>query len=188
MRIWLPSKVAGTGARLTAVGVPYIHAKVMVCDDNAITVGSANFNGRSMEGDTDTEINLTFRRAPAAAAADPDVKKMREDARFEWDKPEPTSETDPAYAGSYFARHNLRRYGLRHWQADEILTAFPVGRAGFVDYMLQFQDSPFVDKLLTKKMTHAELDAQLAAIPTAIIDFADPNYVEELLDLFENVL
>ena len=49
-------------------------------------------------------------------------------------------------------------------------------------------NSPFVDKLLTKKLTHAELDAQLAIIPTAMINFDDPSYVEELLDLFENVL
>jgi len=187
VRIWLPSKVEGSGAKLKVTGVPYRHAKMMICDDNTITVGSANFNGRSMDGDTDTEINLTFRRAPGSHAGEPDVKTLREDARFEWHKPEPADENDATrYPNSYFARHNLRRYGARHWEADSILTAFPTGRAAFVDYMLQFQDSPFVDKLLTKKLTRTEAEAKLASVP--LINFDDPAYVEKMLELFENLL
>ncbi|MED6193562.1 hypothetical protein PIB30_020706 [Stylosanthes scabra] len=36
----------------------YVHSKMMIVDDEYIIVGSANINGRSMDGDRDTEIAM----------------------------------------------------------------------------------------------------------------------------------
>jgi phosphatidylserine/phosphatidylglycerophosphate/cardiolipin synthase-like enzyme len=188
VRIWLPSIITGSGAKIRVVGVPYIHAKMMFVDDRYLTVGSANLNGRSLDG-LDTEINFVVDRRPGTHPGEPDVKQLIEDARFEWQKSEPTDENDAAnYPNSYYARHNLRRYTARHWEADRELTQFPTNKSGFLDYLLQFQNSPYVEKMLSKKLTRAELSAKLDQVPKRRLDLDDPNYPEVLMDWFENIL
>ncbi len=53
------------GGRLASEQV-YVHAKLMIVDDEKILVGSANLNGRSLEGDRDSEIDL-YLHAPELA-------------------------------------------------------------------------------------------------------------------------
>lgn len=36
----------------------YVHSKGMIVDDEAVIIGSANINQRSMEGSRDTEIAM----------------------------------------------------------------------------------------------------------------------------------
>jgi phosphatidylserine/phosphatidylglycerophosphate/cardiolipin synthase-like enzyme len=188
VRIWLPAVITGTGAKIRVVGVPYIHAKMMFVDERYMTVGSANLNGRSLDG-LDTEINFTLDRGPASRPGQPDVKQLIEDARFEWHKPEPADENDAAnYPNSFYSRHNLRRYTVRHWEADRELTKFPPDKNGFADYLLQFQDSPYVEKLLSKRVTRADLIAKLDEVPKRVLDLDDPNYPERLMNLFEGIL
>jgi phosphatidylserine/phosphatidylglycerophosphate/cardiolipin synthase-like enzyme len=187
-RIWLPAVVTGAGAKLKVVGVPYIHAKMMFVDDRYMVVGSANLNGRSLDG-LDSEINFLVERGPNSHPGEPDVKQLIEDPRFEWHKPEPVDENDAAnYPNSYYQRHNLRRYTVRHWEADRELTRFPAGKDAFLDYMLQFQNSPYVEKALTKKLTRADLGAKLDQVPKMLLDLDDPDYPDRLMNAFESIL
>ena len=39
----------------------YVHSKIMVIDDVAAIIGSANINDRSMQGSRDSEIAVLFR-------------------------------------------------------------------------------------------------------------------------------
>lgn len=36
----------------------YIHCKLMIVDDNAVIIGSANINDRSQTGNRDSEVNF----------------------------------------------------------------------------------------------------------------------------------
>ena len=46
---------------------PYIHAKVMIVDEHLSIIGSANTNGRSMNGKADSEINIRVDDQPFAS-------------------------------------------------------------------------------------------------------------------------
>ncbi len=39
----------------------YVHSKLMIIDDVAAIIGSANINDRSMQGSRDSEIAVLFR-------------------------------------------------------------------------------------------------------------------------------
>jgi hypothetical protein len=116
------------------------------------------------------------------------VKQLIEDPRFEWTKPEPADEKAADYGNSYYARHNLRRYRVGHWAADVELALFPVGKDPILDYFLQFQSSPYVDKLLAKEYTRAELAAEVDKVPKVLVDLDDPSFPDQMMDLFEAVL
>ncbi|KAH3743817.1 Phospholipase D gamma 1 [Pelomyxa schiedti] len=53
----------------------YVHSKMMIADDNAIIIGSANINERSMNGARDTEIAVLA--SPSNAASAQDIQKLR---------------------------------------------------------------------------------------------------------------
>lgn len=38
----------------------YVHSKLMIVDDSFVLIGSANINDRSLLGDRDSEIAVTF--------------------------------------------------------------------------------------------------------------------------------
>jgi phospholipase D1/2 len=39
----------------------YIHSKIMIVDDEAVIIGSANINDRSMKGDRDSEVCVVIK-------------------------------------------------------------------------------------------------------------------------------
>lgn len=53
-----PIEEAGGKIFAPKAGRPYIHAKMMIVDGERLVVGSANINGRSMDGRADSEINF----------------------------------------------------------------------------------------------------------------------------------
>jgi phosphatidylserine/phosphatidylglycerophosphate/cardiolipin synthase-like enzyme len=64
---------------LTERGDPiYVHAKIMVVDDSALRVGSANLNSRSMRLDTECDV-LIDTSLPANASCGPTIRAIRED-------------------------------------------------------------------------------------------------------------
>jgi hypothetical protein len=54
--------------------------------------------------------------------------------------------------------------------------------------MLQFQNSPYVEKALTKKLTRADLGAKLDQVPKMLLDLDDPDYPDRLMNAFESIL
>jgi phosphatidylserine/phosphatidylglycerophosphate/cardiolipin synthase-like enzyme len=126
VRIWMPRRPAKGGPAR-----PYIHSRLMVVDDRALFIGSANLNGRSLDGYADSEINLLL-------TASGEVARIA--AKHGW-RDEPDSEHAPDYAGTYYARHHLVRYARPHWSIDQALGAFPVGKAAILDYWEAFNQS-----------------------------------------------
>jgi len=126
----------------------------MVVDDRALFIGSANLNGRSLDGYADSEINLLLTATTEVA---------RITAKHRW-ADEPDSEQAPDYAGTYYARHNLVRYTPPHWQVDQALSAFPRGQAAILDYWEAF-NGPASRRVDTwpPSMTREQVAAQLAA-------------------------
>jgi phosphatidylserine/phosphatidylglycerophosphate/cardiolipin synthase-like enzyme len=58
LKIWRPKQK----------DTPYVHAKLVIIDENLTLIGSANANGRSMQGYCDSEIDMRVPDAPFAAA------------------------------------------------------------------------------------------------------------------------
>jgi len=56
-----PIEEAGGEIFAPKAGLPYIHAKMMIVDGEHLVVGSANINGRSMDGRADSEINFVVK-------------------------------------------------------------------------------------------------------------------------------
>jgi phospholipase D1/2 len=85
-------------------GIIYVHAKVLIVDDAAAMVTSANLNGRSLRWDTEAGVTLT---APAQAAA------LRQSLfRSLLPDPPPPATLDPLEAPAAWqslAENNLRR-------------------------------------------------------------------------------
>lgn len=62
---------------LTSGGAPiYVHAKLMIVDDEIVRVGSANLNNRSMGFDTECDLFIDARR-PGNAHAAPAITRLR---------------------------------------------------------------------------------------------------------------
>jgi phosphatidylserine/phosphatidylglycerophosphate/cardiolipin synthase-like enzyme len=126
--IWIPR----IGQGKIKAARPYIHSKLCVQDDDAIFVGSANINGRSLDGFTDSEINLLL-------TSTTEVQRIK--AARKWANV-PTDEKDPRYARwsgtdptpSYYAKTNLVRYRPAHLEIDRAFAAFPVGKAALLTY------------------------------------------------------
>jgi phosphatidylserine/phosphatidylglycerophosphate/cardiolipin synthase-like enzyme len=180
VRVWIPSAYKGR---------PYIHSKIMAVDDLAITVGSANTNGRSLDGEMDTEINITFTREPSTDAQ-PDVKKLRD--RFGWKAMSGSgllnSETSAGYANSYFAKYNLVRYTKAHWEVDHELGLFPIGKTAIVDYLFTYRDAKQLEGSPLKGVTKAQIEAYLDAAPNLWFDIETDDLGGVLLGLMENLL
>jgi phosphatidylserine/phosphatidylglycerophosphate/cardiolipin synthase-like enzyme len=182
VRVWVPSARARK---------PYIHSKIMAVDDLAITVGSANTNGRSLDGEMDTEINVTFTREPAADTQ-PDVKKVRD--RFGWrvESGNPAvpleDETSAGYAASYFGRHNLVRYRRGHWEVDSALGKFPTGKTKIVDYLFTYRAAKQLEGTPLASVSRADIEAYLDAAPDFWFDIETDDLGGVLLGYMENLL
>jgi phosphatidylserine/phosphatidylglycerophosphate/cardiolipin synthase-like enzyme len=67
-RIFIPFAAAGTPI--------YVHAKLMIVDDEVVRIGSANLNNRSMGMDTECDLFIDSAR-PGNAHAAPAIKRLR---------------------------------------------------------------------------------------------------------------
>ncbi len=67
-RIFVPRNAAGTGI--------YVHAKVMIVDDEVLRVGSANMNNRSMGLDSECDLFIDAARPGNGHAAEP-IRRLR---------------------------------------------------------------------------------------------------------------
>lgn len=111
---------------------PYVHSKLCVQDTAALFVGSANLNGRSLDGFTDSEINLLL-------TSPTEVQRIVTARRWAL---VPTDENDPRYRRwssadprpSYYALNNLVRYRPAHLAVDQAFAAFPRGKTAVLDY------------------------------------------------------
>lgn len=111
---------------------PYVHSKLCVQDSTALFVGSANLNGRSLDGFTDSEINLLL-------TSSTEVQRIVTARRW---ANVPTDENDPRYIRwstadprpSYYALNNLVRYRPAHLAVDQAFAAFPTGKTAMLDY------------------------------------------------------
>ncbi|BCB78366.1 hypothetical protein GCM10022251_30500 [Phytohabitans flavus] len=154
VRIWMPRRRGKRSAR------PYIHTKLMLVDDEALFIGSANINGRSLDGYADSEINLLLTDVAEIA---------RIKGRIKWQN-EPEDESAANYRRwsvadprpTYYARYNLVRYTVAHWEMDRAFSTFPMGRAAILDYWDAFtkKTSKRVDTW-TPDTSRAELETYL---------------------------
>ncbi|MEH0845741.1 phospholipase D-like domain-containing protein [Micromonospora sp. CPCC 205711] len=158
VRIWIPRRNPQTG-----LARPYVHSKFAVADDERLFVGSANLNGRSLDGFADSEINILLTSVP-------EIQRIK--AARKWQN-EPDDENDPRYlrwsavdpTRTYYAANNLIRYRKAHWEIDEVYSTFPRGRTNTLDYWETFTKS--ASKRVgswTPTMTRTELDAMLSRL------------------------
>ncbi|HSH58257.1 MAG TPA: hypothetical protein VK988_01195 [Acidimicrobiales bacterium] len=133
-RIWIPRRRGRRGPAR-----PYIHTKLAITDDTALFLGSANINGRSLDGYADSEVNVLIKST---------AEVVRIKGRYKWQN-EPVDERDPTYLRwsdadpnpTYYARYNLGRYTKRHWEVDEAYSTFPRGKSATLDYWEAFNKS-----------------------------------------------
>jgi phosphatidylserine/phosphatidylglycerophosphate/cardiolipin synthase-like enzyme len=124
--IWMPRSPRG---------IPYVHSKMALFDKEALLIGSANINGRSLLGLADSEISLLLTDAT-------EVTRIRDAQKWHI---EPLSEKAPDYRGTWYAKHNLVRYYVDHWTVDNEFGRFPKGRSNFHDYVRKMQFSGRID-------------------------------------------
>jgi phosphatidylserine/phosphatidylglycerophosphate/cardiolipin synthase-like enzyme len=189
VKVWMPCVVRGSGATLKVVGLPYVHSKIMVVDDRALTVGSANLNGRSLDATTDSELNVTFIREPDASASI-DVDRIIKDSRFNWRQDVldhgVDSETSPTYPNSYFGKRRMIRYRQAHWQVDLEYSKFPIGKANIVSYFDKYRKSAYYDS--ATMATPQDFADFLDSIPDGIFDVEQDDLGELLLGFMEDLL
>jgi phosphatidylserine/phosphatidylglycerophosphate/cardiolipin synthase-like enzyme len=170
VRVWMPRPLVGRKYH----GIPYIHAKLIVVDDQMLMVGSANLNGRSLTGLADSEINLMLTNAP-------EIQRLLGIHRLQQ---EPESETAAAYANSWYAKHNLVRYTPSHWTVDMEYARFPHGKAEILTYAETVkQDARLKELKLT--FSRADLESRLAAAPR---DLETTDMAEWLLEALYHLL
>ncbi|GJN31685.1 hypothetical protein PR202_gn00013 [Eleusine coracana subsp. coracana] len=118
----------------------YVHAKMMIVDDEYIIVGSANINQRSMDGGRDSEIAMgAYQPAHLAARNRPatgDVHGFRV-ALWQEHLGRDAAAQDVLYPSSLACVRRMNRVAQRHWDmfADDAfrgdlpghLMAYPVG-------------------------------------------------------------
>lgn len=113
--VWMPK---------APLGIPYIHSKMVLFDVQALMIGSANLNGRSLLGLADSEINLLLTDTA-------EITRIRDAQKWHL---EPANEFAANYPGSWYATHNLARYTADYWTVDNEFGTFPKGRANIHDY------------------------------------------------------
>jgi phosphatidylserine/phosphatidylglycerophosphate/cardiolipin synthase-like enzyme len=158
VKVWIPRKTTGE---------PYVHTKMMVADEAVMLVGSANLNGRSLDGYADSEINVKLTRAE-------DIRRFVE--RMRW-RNEPNDERDPRYlrwsdadpTKTYYARQELGRYTERHWEVDRELGRFPRGKAAILDYWRTIQRLQVMDRF-SLRSGESDVEALLNSMPDSALD------------------
>lgn len=154
-RVWIPLPILGGRIR----GTPYIHTKMILVDDAILMIGSANINGRSLDGLADSEINLML-------TDNSEIQRIRD--THQWHL-EPEGEWSEDYTGSWYQKHNLIRYTQYHWLIDQEYGRFPVGRAQFLDYLDKFQTDGRVDQI-SLQFDRTQVEALLDAAPVDLTD------------------
>ena len=183
-KIWIPRRNPRTG-----LGRPYIHTKLLVTDESALFAGSANVNGRSLDGYADSEINLLLTSAA-------EIRRIKNSRKWQ---NEPNDENDPRYlkwsaadpTPTYYATNNLVRYTKRHWEIDQVFSTFPVGREAILDYWETFTKSSQKTRVdtWTPSMTRQELGHlldELGQLPG--IDIQTMDWGTTLIDWTSHLL
>lgn len=152
VRVWIPNPI-----KKKWPGTPYVHSKFALFDDKALMVGSANLCSRSLDGRTDSEINLIL--------LDRDVIQRIKNI-YCWHI-EPESENDDKYARTWYAHHNLMRYTEEHRKIDEIYGQFPSGRAGIMEYFETYRSNGIGDTKIGKRLSPALFEAAITAATAA---------------------
>jgi hypothetical protein len=184
VKVWIPQRQQGQAF----VGRPYIHTKLMVVDDVALYIGSANINGRSLDGYADSELNLLLTDQMI-------VRRIAAKQRWQL---EPDSETDPRYQKwtptdtqpTYYAAHNLVRYTPDYLAFDAVLSTFPKGKADILTYWETFNQSKSkrVDTW-TPSLTKQEISALLDKLETDMgVDMATFDWGDFLINNTEHLL
>lgn len=152
VRIWIPNPL---GKR---PGTPYVHGKIMIVDNKAMMVGSANLNGRSLDGLADSELNLLLTEST-------EIQRIKNIHRWHI---EPESETAANYAGSWYEKHRMLRYSEDHRSIDEVFGQFPSGKNNILDYFDKFVTSGRVEKMMGKRFNRTEVEDHLDNVPAGI--------------------
>jgi phosphatidylserine/phosphatidylglycerophosphate/cardiolipin synthase-like enzyme len=158
VKVWVPRRPTQE---------PYVHTKMMVVDDTVMLVGSANLNGRSLDGYADSEINLKLTRQE-------DIRRFT--TKMRW-RNEPEGEWDPRYSKwsnsdptpTYYARQALGRYTQRHWEVDLEFGRFPRGKEAILDYWRTIQRMQVMDRF-SLRSAERDVEALLDSMPDAALD------------------
>jgi phosphatidylserine/phosphatidylglycerophosphate/cardiolipin synthase-like enzyme len=175
VRIWIPRPLTREGR---VAGTPYVHLKMLVVDDAALMIGSANVNGRSLLGLADSEINLLLTSAE-------EIARIKQD--HPWD-PEPADEKQADYAGTWwYAGHNLIRYTKPHWEVDAELGRFPVGRAAILEYAASYKKNARVEAQMGRTAP-ADLGKIIDQVPSLLFNPASDDMGALLVKCLEHLV